>query len=105
MKKSTTAVIAVSTFGLGLGAGAVGMLAAGGTDSVSTSSSSANATGDWKKVDQVRQMIEQNYLEDVTDKELLDGALSVWRKCLTIRIPSIWMSRRRHRSIRIYRLH
>ncbi|WP_255508359.1 hypothetical protein [Exiguobacterium sp. Helios] len=53
MKKSTTAVIAVSTFGLGLGAGAVGMLAAGGTDSVATSSSS-NATGDWKKIDQVR---------------------------------------------------
>ncbi len=46
MKKSTTAVIAVSTFGLGLGAGAVGMLAAGGTDSVATQSSSSNATGD-----------------------------------------------------------
>ncbi|WP_214849540.1 S41 family peptidase [Exiguobacterium sp. s138] len=75
MKKSTTAVIAVSTFGLGLGAGAVGMLAAGGTDSVATSSSS-NATGDWKKIDQVRQMISQNYLEDVTDQELLEGALT-----------------------------
>jgi len=76
VKKSTTAVIAVSSFGLGLGAGAVGMLAAGGTDSVATQSSSSNATGDWKKIDQVRQMIEQNYLKDVTDKELLDGALS-----------------------------
>jgi carboxyl-terminal processing protease len=76
VKKSTTAVIAVSTFGLGLGAGAVGMLAAGEIDSVATQSSSSNATGEWKKIDQVRQMIEQNYIKDVTDKELLDGALS-----------------------------
>ncbi|WP_029331381.1 S41 family peptidase [Exiguobacterium oxidotolerans] len=74
MKKSTTAVIAVSTFGLGLGAGAVGMLATGGTDTVTTSSS--GESGDWKKVDQVRQMISQYYLEDVTDQELLEGALS-----------------------------
>ncbi|MFZ0075374.1 MAG: peptidase S41, partial [Exiguobacterium undae] len=74
MKKSTTAVIAVSTFGLGLGAGAVGMLATGGTDTATSTSS--NATGDWKKIDQVRQMISQNYLEDVTDQELLEGALT-----------------------------
>ncbi|WP_114570119.1 S41 family peptidase [Exiguobacterium flavidum] len=75
MKKSTTAVIAVSTFGLGLGTGAVGMLAAGGTETTS-SSKSADMQGDWQKVEQIRQLIATNYLEDVTDKELLDGALT-----------------------------